>query len=327
MVKYIDMKGFLRFIFIIILLGTIGFFYRDISIRDFNLAWKNFQNIFFPIVPCAKPIPYKLGTFDYKFNISQAYFLEALKEAEAIWEKPSGKDLFPYQAEKDSNILKINLIYDYRQEATSKLAELGIVVKDTEASYNSLKTKFENLKQEYSVKKEIFEKALADFNARNKYYEKQVVFWNAKGGAPQKEYNELGQTRLLLERETKELQNMQNVLNNMVVEINSMVVVLNRMANNLNINVDTYNTIGASRGESFEEGVYHRDENGEGIDIYEFSNKTKLVRVLAHELGHALGIEHVEDSKAIMYRLNQANALALTQADIDALNVICGASK
>ena len=73
--------------------------------------------------PCEQSIMYTIGTFDGRFGLSRQTFLSVIKEAETIWEKPVGKDLFAYA---DDGSLKINLIYDYRQQATSKLKSLGI---------------------------------------------------------------------------------------------------------------------------------------------------------------------------------------------------------
>ena len=69
--------------------------------------------------------------------------------------------------------------------------------------------------------------------------------------------------------------------------------------------------------------MYVEEGGDRRIDIYEFSTEEKLVRVLAHELGHALGIDHVPDSKAIMYEFNEENSLTLTDADKAALVGVC----
>lgn len=276
-------------------------------------------------VPCEDPIPYVLGTFDDKFKISQDYFLNALLDAEAIWEEPSGLDLFTFTPEdSSSDILKINLIYDYRQQATNKLASLGIVVDNTKASYEKLKSKFTVLKAEYDRERIIFSARAEDFNSEKLAYEKEVDYWNKKGGAPQEEYEKLEATRLALQNESKQLQNMQTDLKEKADEINALVVILNRLITSLNLTVEKYNTTNVARGESFEEGVYTRDGLSEEIDIYEFSNRTKLVRVLAHELGHALGLGHVDDPNAIMYELNKDNNETLTKADLEALEIRCG---
>ena len=286
--------------------------------------WPEISARFLAPAPCTEPIPYALGTFDTKFNISKEYFLSALSDAEKIWEKSAEKNLFTYAPENTSKSdLKVNLVYDYRQQATSKLASLGIVVEDNRASYDRLKIKFEALQKEYEREKSDFETQEESFNQKNRAYEKEVESWNRKGGAPEKEFNRLEQERLALRAESTELKTLQANVNNMADELSALVVALNRLVDSLNLSVNKYNTTAGARGESFEEGVYYSDGGDRAIDIYEFENRTKLVRVLAHELGHALGIEHVADPKSIMYEKNQGSSLVLSGDDLTALDKVC----
>jgi len=321
------MKKILKFFILLIIIGVFIYQFRVLlysqSVSIIDSLKSSFNGVFFKN-PCSEPIPYTLGTFDTQFNISKSYFLGALSEAEAIWEKPFSQNLFVYLPNSSTNnVLEINLIYDYRQQATSKLASLGITVKNDKASYDKLKETFTALQTKYNTEKNVLNVRIDTFNQKQQAYETEVIYWNKKGGAPQAEYDKLQTEKVSLKQEALELKIEQAKINAMVDEINALVVALNRLVATLNLSVDQYNTVNGSRGESFEEGVYSEDGSNREIDIYEFSSRTKLVRVLAHELGHALYLDHIDDPTAIMYELNQGTNLTLSDADLSALKAKC----
>ena len=244
--------------------------------------------------PCAQPIKYHINSFDNRFDVTRSEFLAAIDEASIIWEKAVNLNLFEY--DQSSDHLAINLIYDERQQATDQLENLGDKIETSQQSYHTLKAQYDA--------------AVAEYKRDKAEYDSSVSYWNNRGGAPKDEYNKLV--------------TQQAALNSAVSRINSMAATLNHMAQQLNLNVSRYNDIGESRGDEFEEGVYISDQDGERIEIYEFQNRDQLIRLLAHELGHALGLEHVEDENAIMYRLNSGSNESLTHADLVELNLLCG---
>ena len=270
---------------------------------------------------CEEPITYMVGAFDRRFGISQKYFLDALGEAEAIWEEPLDMEFFVYAPE--SSGMAVNLIYDYRQEVTSTLSGLEGVVEEDEATYQALRVKYVGLKTEYNSAKGIYDAHVREFNEQNALYQRQVESWNKSKRNSKEQFERLEADRKTLEAAIAELQLREAELNETAREINTLVGTLNRLAKSLNLNVETYNTIGASRGETFTGGVYRSTEGVQEINIYEFSSRGKLVRILAHELGHALGLEHLDDQEAMMYRLNEGDAGVLSEADLAALRTLC----
>jgi GNAT superfamily N-acetyltransferase len=76
-----------------------------------------------------------------------------------------------------------------------------------------------------------------------------------------------------------------------------------------------------------EHRLFHKGEyNGKEITIYQYQDRTDLILILAHELGHALGLAHVDDRKAVMYELlsdQDLDTLTLTSADVRALHAAC----
>ncbi len=273
------------------------------------------------IFPCKNSISYTIGTFDERFGITKEDFLAATKQAEEIWEKPIGKNLF---MEKTNGTIKINLIYDYRQLATEKLQILSLSVDDSKSSYESVKARFTALSEQYLKDKTVFTSKVASLKSHQDSYNKEVAYWNDQGGAPEAQFDVLELEMQAIKTEIVSINQLQNSLNTEVKNINVLVGTLNRLARELNLGVAKFNEIGVSRGEEFEEGFYTSGPEGQSIDIYQYDSKSKLIRVLAHEFGHALKLEHIDNSKAIMYRLNQETNEILTVDDLSALKIHCG---
>ncbi len=275
----------------------------------------------FSPVPCEKPITYTLGTVDKRFGISQADFLKTLVQAEEIWEKHMDRELFVYTPE--SGEIPVNLIYDSRQETTNTLSHLGEELEENETNYKILQDRYKKLKVEYETAKDVYNSLVETFNERSRAHESQVESWNRSKRNSKEQFDKLEAERVSLEFEAEKLKTLESQLNKVVEEINALVGTLNRMAQSLNLTVETYNTIGDTRGESFIGGLFIQLGEEKGIDIYEFSSRDKLVRILAHEFGHALGLDHLDDPEAIMYYLNEGDASVLSEADIAALRALC----
>ena len=109
-------------------------------------------------------------------------------------------------------------------------------------------------------------------------------------------------------------------MNGLVDDINTLVKKYNFLVSTANSNIHTINQ---SAGKEFEEGEYKSDESGERINIYEFADEVSLIRVLEHEFGHALGLDHNNNPDSIMYYLNNSKNMDLTAEDIQALRIVC----
>jgi chromosome segregation ATPase len=175
----------------------------------------------------------------------------------------------------------------------------------------------------YNRDKAALQSEISAYNAHKKEYEEKVAYWNERGGAPRQDYQRLERDRTELNAEMANLAQKTEALRNLADQVNETVNALNRMAREFNIQVNEYNEVGASVGKEFDEGEYVRDGNGTRITIYQFEDKGKLERVLIHELGHALGLEHVENPKAIMYRLNIGSNSRLAPEDLAGLKLVC----
>jgi len=284
-------------------------------------AARIFQEFFSKPQPCQKPITYSIANIDPRFGLTKDELLADMQQAEKMWESPIGKQLFEYSPDGD---LKISLVYDYRQKATDELKKMGIVINDDRSTYDELKARYDSLLASYDKGRAQLESLTAVYNKDKIAFENDINYWNGRGGAPKAEYKALEKRRTDLERQAAVINQAASSLNELVDIINSTEAVLNKLIVELNLQVDKYNATGSLTGKEFNEGEYTSNAGGTAINIFQFSNKDQLMRVLVHELGHALGLGHLDNHKAIMYYLNEGVNEELTADDLEALKNVCG---
>ncbi len=272
------------------------------------------------IAPCSTPLTYSIGTVDSKFGIPRDILIDDLIDAEEIWEKAAGKELLTYM--ESGGAVTVNLVYDSRQASTDRLKSLGIQVDQSQSSYEALKVRYDSLSTIVDSQKMKYDAAITSYTSAEADYSAEVDRWNAQGGAPKAVYAQLKRQQAELKQEFERVKALESTMNSNIDTVNAIATVINQLIVQLNIDVDQYNQAGAGAG-SFEEGLYELKGGVQTITIFEYSGHISLVRVLAHEMGHALGLEHVEEKGAIMYKLNEGKSLQAMTADIAEISRVC----
>ena len=116
------------------------------------------------------------------------------------------------------------------------------------------------------------------------------------------------------------LNNEVSALNQLAAQIQTQVTTLNAKIDAVNANANAYNT---QAGTDFEEGEFVDAYGASRIDLYEFKNNTQLIRLMAHEFGHSLGLDHNTNPDSIMYPENTATTLSLSTEDKAELQARC----
>jgi hypothetical protein len=293
-------SGFVSVVVIVAAVLAAGYWYRTMS------------------SPCAAPLHYSIGTIDARFSLTKTEARAAVEDAEAVWEKSVGRDLFIYDPDAS---FTVNFIFDERQRLTDEEHRLREILDRKEGLSSDIKEKYEALLAKYDALASAYETKVRAYDNKLATHNGEVAYWNNKGGAPKEVYERLNQEERTLAAENAELRKLADMLNTLVDQLNSLGEAGNRTVRDYNDEVADYNDRFHYHEREFTQGDYYQKR----INIYEFENAAELRLVLAHELGHALSLDHVDDPKAVMYYLmsEQDTDLALTQADISELARVC----
>lgn len=267
--------------------------------------------------PCSTPKTWSIGAIDPRFALSTSTVKLYTEGAATTWNTAYPENQLLRYVEKGGDIT-VTFVYDERQRTTIQNEKLKQTISAEKNSLDDLKSTLESLKEEYAALGKTVNTKTKAYTTHLASHNNEVSYWNDQGGAPRDKYQELQRDEAVLETE-------RTSLNADIERYNQLAERIKTYGENHNQVVDTINqkiqTLNQTVIRDFQEGTY--DPATKDITIYEFDTATSLKRVLTHEIGHAIGLKHVEDKTAIMYSVNQGDNLTLTQADLDELSRVC----
>lgn len=245
---------------------------------------------------CQIPIRWRLATLDEKFNLSSPQALESIRAAAQAWNQQLGVNVFIEDAE---NGFPINFIYDERQQQLLAGQRLVRNVDRYDEYLQQLSADLTQLSSDH-------QQQLAAFERQKQQFSEQLARRTLDAQSAQ--------------QQQAELQIQADGLNALAQKINDKNKHLQQSVQDRN---QLLQDAAPPSVKIAEVGLLIRTGTMLEMRIFAYRDAPTLQQTITHEFGHALGIDHLPQTEAIMHEMLSGEQQQLTAADVSAAQQLC----
>jgi uncharacterized protein YukE len=275
-----------------------------------------------PAVECNQTVTWKFGTIDPRFEVDEDSLKNIVQSISDLWSKAAGYTAIAYDPDGE---IDINFYYTEQQQYTEDEQQLSNRIDRLRQNYYSLNVMYQRHKRLFEDEEAAFNKKQSEYNATVEAYNRTLTRIRTAGVRSRELDDQLKKLRRDVEIQESDLAVMRENVNNQETELQNLSDQLNHRADTINELSYQYKKRFSS-WRTFYQGVYLNVGGKRKINIYQFDDIGRLKLVLAHEFGHALGLDHVGNPKSVMYFLTDRQStqnLQLTEEDIHAFELRC----
>jgi hypothetical protein len=306
----------LRFLLVLSIFLLAGFYFLNYESADHTARVAD--------SPCEQPLTYSIDHIDSRFGLSEDEVHQAMRDAVSLWSDAADA---PLAMHEEQGGIVVRFTYDERQERVDSELRFREEIHSEQTRMNQLQRDYDINREQFDERSEEYttfaEKTTERLNALNDWISER----NNRDGFTEKDLEQYEQEKAEVEQMQQHVFREREELDELARRINRDTERLNEKINATNHLIDQYNE--EFSGENrFTKATFQRTGRQEGvINVNTFLNRQELVLILAHELGHAFGMGHVDNPRSVMYHQMGAQeffpVLQLSAEDREALQAIC----